>query len=115
MNGKLIYENPKTQTVDAIKSLLSWKGRSSDPLPEFVEIGEEDHRLVLVLSNKKDVYYVTTARICSCPSASYRPGKPCKHQRRYFSEQIAKPAREEMESIRPTGKWPGGYNGPVEA
>ena len=105
-------ERPQTQTVDAIKALLSWRGRASDPLPSFVELGKEESRLVLVLSNKKDCFYVTTARACSCPAAIYNHG-PCKHQRKHFAELIAKPAPSEPGSIRPVGKWPGGMNGPV--
>ena len=114
MSGKTIIniEKPQTQTVDAVKSLLAWKGRSSNPLPEYVEMGSGDSRLVLVLSNKKDCFYVTTARECSCPAAIYNHG-PCKHQRKYFAEQIAKPAASEPGSIRPAGKWTGGMNGPV--
>jgi hypothetical protein len=106
-------ERPQTQTVDAIKALLSWRGRASDPLPSFVELGKEESRLVLVLSNKKDCFYVTTARACSCPAAIYNHG-PCKHQRKHFAELIAKPAASEPGSIRPAGKWPGGMNGPVD-
>ena len=106
-------EKPQTQTVDAIKALLSWRGRASDPLPSFVELGKEESRLVLVLSNKKDCFYVTTARACSCPAAIYNHG-PCKHQRKHFAELIAKPAASEPGSIRPAGKWPGGMNGPVD-
>ncbi len=102
MAGKLIYDgaNPKTQSIEAVKALLSWKGRASSPLPEFVEMGKGDSRLVLVLSNKKDVYYTTTSRACSCPAHNFGHGNRCKHQRRYFPEQIARPA--ETDSIRPT-------------
>ncbi len=59
---------PITQTVEAVKGLLAWIGRASDPLPSFVEMGQGESRLVLVLSNKKDAYYTTTSRACSCPS-----------------------------------------------
>ena len=113
----LNVETPTTQSLDAIKALLSWRGRASDPLPSFIEIGKEESRLVLVLSNKKDCFYVTTARACSCPAAVYHHG-PCKHQRKYFPK-IAKPAAMESESIRPAAGWigPDGQraNGPVEA
>ena len=68
---------------------------------------------MLVLSNKKDCFYVTTARACSCPAAVYNHG-PCKHQRKHFAEQIAKPTASKPGSIRPAGKWPGGMNGPVD-
>jgi hypothetical protein len=79
-------ENPVKQTVEAVKSLLTWRGRAVDPMPstlEFVNEGE-GRRLVLVLSNKKDSYYVVTPTKCSCPAATYHPGQPCKHQRKHF-------------------------------
>lgn len=141
--------SPITQSIDAVKSLLAYVGRASDPLPTFLELS--GGRCILVLSNKKDVYYTVTPKGCSCPSATYRPGKSCKHQRKYFAEntiessnnprrqnmaevleehnrnlprmpksyqRMVKAAREEAEgdpnSIRPEGKWPGGYNGPVD-
>ena len=109
----LNVESPKTQTVEAVKSLLSWRGRAVDPLPQYVELGSKGGRCVLVLSNKKDCFYVTTARACSCPAAVYNHG-PCKHQRKHFAEQIAKPTASKPGSIRPAGKWPGGMNGPVD-
>jgi hypothetical protein len=114
MQGKTIIniEKPQTQTVEAVKSLLAWRGRAVDPLPQYVELGSKEGRCVLVLSNKKDAYYVTTARACSCPAAIYNHG-PCKHQRKHFTEQIAKPDASEPGSIRPAGKWAGGLNGPV--
>ena len=138
-----------TQSIDAVKSLLAYVGRASDPLPTFLEL--PDKRCILVLSNKKDAYYTVTPEGCSCPSATYRPGKPCKHQRKYFPEvtkdgvsrirpmtmtetleehdrnlpklpksyqRMVKAAREEAledpESIKPAGKWAGGFNGPVD-
>jgi len=114
MAGKTLIDiqKPTTQTVEAVKALLAWRGRAAEPLPSFIEMGEGNNRLVLVLSNKKACFYVTTARACSCPAAIYNHG-PCKHQRKYFAEQIAKPAASEPGSIRPAGKWTGGMNGPV--
>ena len=128
----------KTQSAEAIKGLLAWKKVASDPLPEFVEMGEGDNRLVLVLSNKKDAYYTVTAKSCSCPAATYHPGTRCKHQRKYFPQP--KKSREELEAegeaileahhntekrlARPPESdsirdslpgWPGGAHGPVEA
>jgi hypothetical protein len=118
MVGKVIFDGSvKTQSVKSVKVLLAWKGSGSDPLPEFVEMGCEAGRLVLVLSNKKDVYYVVTPKACSCPSQTYRGG-PCKHMRRYFP-QFEKLAAKDEGSIRPTEGWigPDGQkaNGPVEA
>jgi len=104
MSGKNILEGrtgPITQSVDAVKSLLQWKKIASDPLPADVSL--DNGRLVLVLSNKKDVFYTVTATKCSCPSAAYRGGR-CKHMRHYFpQEQVAIVA--ESESIRPTGSF----------
>jgi len=106
--------SPITQSVDAVKALLAYVGRPSDPLPTFLEL--PDKRCVLVLSNKKDVYYTVTSDACSCPSAAYRPGKPCKHQRKYYPEADRKQSiKDDPESIRPEGKWPGGLNGPVDS
>ena len=72
---------PITQSVEAVKNLLTFVGRSADPLPTDVTL--DNGRLVLILSNKKDCFYVTTASRCSCPSAAYRGGR-CKHMRKYF-------------------------------
>jgi hypothetical protein len=86
MSGRTILkvENPTTQSIDSVKSLLAYVGRASDPLPTDVSL--ESGRVVLILSNKKDCYYVATSKACSCPSATYRHSGPCKHQRKYFAE-----------------------------
>ena len=140
--------SPITQSIEAVKSLLEYIGRASDPLPTFLELPGQC--CILVLSNKKDVYYTVTPKACSCPSATYRPDQPCKHQRKYFSDvpkevgnisrpmnmaevleehdrnlpkmpksyqrmvKAAREASEDPESIMPTAKWPGGFNGPVD-
>jgi len=85
-NTIISIEKPQTQTVEAVKALLSWRGRAADPPPSFIEMGEGEGKVVLVLSNKKDSYYTVTARDCSCPAAIYNHGKACKHQRKYFPE-----------------------------
>ena len=106
---------PVTQSVDAIKNLLIHMGKAISPLPS--EIPLDNGRLVLILSNKKDAYYTCTARACSYPGNQFRHN--CKHQRAHFGAKVeqaaTKPAIVESESsIRPTGKWPGGMNGPVD-
>lgn len=115
MNGKTIYEpsSPVTQTAAAVKSLITFHNHGQEPkeMPAFFRLTAE---MVLVRSNKGDVYYIVTPKSCSCPSSTYRPGSPCKHQRKYFSqtrdaEVVAKP----VDTIRPSGKWAGGHNGPV--
>ena len=87
--------SPVTQSIDAVKALLAYVGRARDPLPTFLEL--PDKRCILVLSNKKDAYYTVTPESCSCPSATYRRGKACKHQRKYFPEAT----KEGVSRIRP--------------
>lgn len=117
MSGNLLEgrTGPITQSIDAIKNLLAFVGRASDPLPSDVSL--DNGRLVLVLSNKKDAYYTCTAAKCSCPGNQFRHN--CKHMRRYFPQEIAKQAAMQMDSIRPAAGWigPDGQraNGPVEA
>jgi len=105
-------ENPTTQRTDAVEALAACLGReiSRDGV---LDLGS----LKLVKSNKGDAFYGVTAKACSCPSAAYRPGQSCKHQRALFpqGEAATKPAATEPGSIRPIGKWPGGFNGLVEA
>ena len=73
--------SPITQSTDAVEGLLNSLGRPTEPLPGVVDLGS----VKLVLSNKKDVYYTTTAKECSCPSFTFRGG-PCKHIRKHFAE-----------------------------
>lgn len=118
----LDYVESETQSVEAVAGLLKFLGRPSCPLPESVDLG----RLMLVLSNKRDVYYTTSRNSCSCPSAFYRPSQRCKHQRKYFpvdsaigskrqsmAETLAQ-AEDDLDSIIPKTKWAGGFNGPCE-
>jgi hypothetical protein len=90
MNGKTILSvaSPLTQSVGSVKQLIAYQNHGQEPaeMPPVYRLGSE---MVLVRSNKGDVYYVTTSRTCSCPSAAYRPGQACKHRRAHF------PAKEE--------------------
>jgi hypothetical protein len=118
MSGKNLIggqNGPKTQSIDAVKALLSFKKVASDPLPN--EVSLDGGRLVMVLSNKKDAFYTVTDRACSCPAATYHHG-PCKHQRKYFPQ----PKREaeptiDLRASLPGWRGPDGQraNGPVEA
>jgi hypothetical protein len=88
MTGKNMLEGrngPVTQSLDAIKSLLAYVGRASDPMPSDVSL--DNGRLVLVLSNKRDAYYTCTSRACSCPGNQFRHN--CKHIRKYFPQAEA--------------------------
>jgi len=110
--GKLVCESPKTQSIDAVKALLAFKKVACNPLPQ--EVSLDDGRLVLVLNNKKDAYYVVTPTGCSCPAATYHPGQPCKHSRKYFPQP--NPAEEPTIDLRASlPGWPEGAHGPVEA
>ena len=112
MTTRVLFGASVTQSTEAVESLLKYLGKPSAPLPDVVELLD----MVLVLSNRRDAYYVTTAQSCSCPSAAYRPGQKCKHQRRYFpgTDAPGRVTAETSDSIRPSGKWPGGFNGPVD-
>lgn len=113
MSGGVIFERvaPTTQTVAGVVSLLEYLNKPHDPLPETIRLPGA----MLVLSNKKDAYYVTTPTDCSCPARTYNPGKHCKHMRKYYPEKAAaRSMADALDSIRPTCKWAGGYNGPVE-
>lgn len=110
MSKIVSFGSAVTQTTASVVSLLKYLGKPIDPLPETVDLPG----MILVLSNKKDVYYITTDNSCSCPSSSYRPGQKCKHQRKHFP-QVAKPtSMESVDSPQLAGKWPGGFNGPVD-
>jgi hypothetical protein len=106
MSGKTIYDGSvKTQSVEAVKSLLSWKGRAVDPMPAHIQFAHEgeEGRLVLVLSNKKDSYYTVTAKACSCPAQTFTPAMACKHRRLYFP--VVRAVASEAGSLRPTGSF----------
>jgi len=125
--NRVLFEGnaPITQSTEAVRALLKFynHGQEVTELPPFHRLGAE---MVLVMSNKGDVYYVTTPRDCSCPAQSCNPGQPCEHMRKFFpapkseapvmEESHAGPlklAQPPKDSIRPEGKWPGGFNGPV--
>ena len=107
---KILFGAAVTQSTEAVVSLLKYLGKTIDPLPQTVDLPG----LVLVLSNKRDVFYVITATSCSCPSAAYRPGQRCKHQRRHFPQAEKPVPLASVEILQHAGKWAGGFNGPVD-
>ena len=114
MSGSLLdtaQSGPVTQSVDAVKNLLAFVGRASDPMPSDVTL--DNGRLVLVLNGKKDAYYTCTAAACSCPAAHWNRG-PCKHQKKYFSQPKTTAPVSTEDGIAPTAKWANGANGPVD-
>lgn len=80
MSGRTLIqvEKPTTQTIAAVKSLLAYVGRASDPLPIFVELKGS---VRLTRSKRGDCYYTTTPADCSCKARSFNPGTPCKHMK----------------------------------
>jgi hypothetical protein len=95
---------PTTQSTDSVKSLLTYLGRPSDPMPIYISL---KNNVRLTKSKKGDAYYCTSLKDCSCPARTYHPGSPCKHMH-------ALQAEIDNESIAPTAKWAGGRNGPVD-
>jgi hypothetical protein len=85
MSGRILLElsSPVTQICEAVKQLIAYHhhGQAPREMPDFYRLSSE---MVLVLSNKKDAYYVVTPKTCSCPAATYRPGQPCKHRAKFF-------------------------------
>lgn len=76
--------SPVTQSTEAVAALLAWRKMPTNPMPDFIEL---PGKVFLVLSSKKDVYYTTTRRVCSCPAQSYHPGERCKHQKKFFTSE----------------------------
>ncbi len=141
MSGKNLLEGrtgPTTQTIGSGKSLAQYLG-IKEALPQIISLANGAR---LTLSTKKDCYYFTNAKGCSCRAGQF--GKECKHKRELLSssskaqaqayqarqrelvamakgislpepiEPAKRLARPPEDSIRPTGKWPGGHNGPVD-
>jgi hypothetical protein len=131
---------PITQSVNSVVELLNYMEKPSNPLPEIVELSE----MMLVLSGKRDSYYSVTTESCSCPSHFYRGGPCKHQRRYFpknnssrqsLAESIdqanenlrrmpkryqamvsaaREAAKDDPDSIAPKGKWPGGFNGPVD-
>lgn len=124
MSGIITPSVPVTQTIESGKALAKFLGLSEE-LPEMITLAGSAR---LVLSSKRDAYYVTTTDSCSCKAGQY--GRICKH-RKPEGNQPSKAAiyqarQREMrtrarvglsgpvDSIKPTESWANGYNGPVE-
>ena len=143
MNGNLLdnaRNGPVTQNTDSVKTLLTYMGRSSDPMPIFVEL---KGNVRLTRSKKGDCYYTTTSTDCSCKARTFNPGTPCKHMKALQAGNSVEASRAQAkayqakqralreqakgsslpkpqeDSIRPIGDWvgPNGEraNGPISA
>ena len=104
-----VCTEPKSKSIEAVVELLRLFDRPIHPLPESIVIRDA----VLVLSAKKDVYYLVTEKACSCPAYAFH-SRPCKHQMRFFkncAEKEAAKTEAVLDSIKPTLKWPSGHSG----
>ncbi len=75
MTGDLIPQMPVTQTIESGKALAKFLGLTEET-PEIITLAGGAR---LVLSSKKDAYYMTTAKGCSCKAGQY--GRMCKHRK----------------------------------
>jgi hypothetical protein len=67
--------NPVTQTTDSGKALAKFLGMKEE-LPEIIALV---NGALLTLSSKKDCYYYTSEKGCTCKAGQY--GRNCKHKK----------------------------------
>lgn len=75
MAGVIVPSVPVTQTIESGKCLAKFLGMAEE-LPETISLANGAR---LVLSSRKDAYYMTTAKGCSCRAGQY--GRMCKHRK----------------------------------
>ena len=76
MSGNLLEGiSPVTQTIDSGKALAKFLGLSEE-LPETIALANGAR---LTLSSKKDCYYYTSEKGCTCKAGTY--GRMCKHRK----------------------------------
>jgi hypothetical protein len=88
MPGKILYQDqsPVTQTIDSGKALAQFLGLGED-LPQVINLANGAR---LSLSSKKDCYYFTNSRGCSCKAGQF--GRDCKHKKALLGEASSSPA-----------------------
>ena len=67
--------SPVTQTTDSGKALAAFL-EMKEELPEIIALANGAR---LVLSTKRDCYYMTTPKSCSCRAGQF--GRMCKHRK----------------------------------
>lgn len=114
MSNKTLVSSPVTQTREAVQQLIAYfnHGQQPEEMPAFYRLSSD---MVLVQSNKGDVYYVTTPKSCSCPAATFGHGRQCKHSKKYFPQPVQETGN--LRDSLPGWRGPNGEraNGPVEA
>jgi hypothetical protein len=132
MLNKILFEGktPLTQSAEAVKQLIEFvTGKPCEELPANFALANSAQ---LTRSSKGDVFYMTTPTACSCPGFTYRGS--FKHVTALKSGNSIEASRSQAQAyqarqrelrakakagslpetcIKPAGKWPGGYNGPV--
>lgn len=94
MAGRILFQGVAmtTQEPQAVEALAAYLNK---PVQDGVlDLGD----VKLVRSNRGDAFYVVSATGCSCPSAFYNHGGPCKHQRKYFVQPKKSQAELDAES-----------------
>ena len=77
--------SPVTQTIESGKALAKFLGMKEE-LPEIIALANGAR---LVLSKKRDCYYFTSDKVCTCKAGTY--GRICRH-------------RKALESTKPHGQ-----------
>jgi hypothetical protein len=91
MSGNLLDGlNPVTQTIDSGKALAKFLGLSEE-LPAIIPLANGAR---LTLSSKKDCYYMTTPKSCSCKAGQY--GRICKHRESQSEAQAYQARKKEI-------------------
>ena len=76
MSGNLLDGlNPVTQTIESGKALAKFLGMKEE-LPETIALANGAR---LTLSTKKDCYYFTSEKGCTCKAGTY--GRMCRHRK----------------------------------
>lgn len=76
MSGNLLEGiSPVTQTIDSVKALAKFLGMKEE-LPEIIALANGAR---LTLSTKKDCYYYTSEKGCTCKAGTY--GRMCRHRK----------------------------------
>jgi hypothetical protein len=100
MAGKVFVQGNLgvTQTIDSGKALAHFLGLE-EALPQVISLANGAR---LSLSSKRDCYYFTNSRSCSCRAGLY--GKICKHRRSllegsFFSPSASSKLEESKASV----------------
>jgi len=95
--SKILYQDlsPVTQTIDSGKALAQFLSLGED-LPQVIPLANGAR---LSLSSKKDCYYFTNSRGCSCRAGQF--GRDCKHKKALLGE-VSSPSSSSSSSPAPS-------------